>query len=235
MAQHIMQNGFITSHKFHELSIVSRYLHSIGFTKKEIEKNIIEFCEKYYTDFNYILNMKMIDILVKTSSKLKVRQLGKLPITESDMEYVDNINNLKQKKIFFAMLCLFKINYILNDNRYVKEKDNIVAKMADLKPVKDVNYILHELCQAGFFRSCSNGSTERLFELDMESPIVFEIGDVDNAWLYYLNHKQGGYTECRECGKIVKSAKAKQYCDTCAKRKIIESKREWKRNYDKKI
>jgi hypothetical protein len=73
-------------------------------TDKEIERELIAFCEKCYPSFNYTVNYIEIDKAIEISRKFKLKLPNPTPITKSEWETIMSIENDDYRRVLFVSL-----------------------------------------------------------------------------------------------------------------------------------
>jgi rRNA-processing protein FCF1 len=116
-AKKIHKEGFQTRFIKYELVILVKYLKELGKTKKDTEKEVYEFCEKYINKFNKVKYFKTIDGAIrdgrKRSNKLIV--LDSIMIMNSELEHIDKLDITHEyKKLLLSMLVSKKISFELS-------------------------------------------------------------------------------------------------------------------------
>lgn len=215
LAIYILNNGFTSNKKFYELSVVARHLFSEGVDKADIKQLLITFCERYFENFNYVKNQKMIDSIIKNVSKYSLRQIGTIEITDREMELINSAYGFDDKKMLFTLLCLLKVNLKSGGTNFINESIGNLRKICHITSNKKIMQHIKNLSDDGLIRVCINGAIECLFE-PIGGKTIVKLNDIDNAGLYYINYKRGGYKECKECGKMFKMVSNRNtYCESC--------------------
>lgn len=233
LAEYMLQNGFNSRNRFYELSVLSRYLYSIGKTKEEIQEDIVKFCERYFENFNYVKYRNKLYQIFKNCTKYKLIQVDTIDITREELKMCTGLGSFEESKLLFTLLCLYKLHKQLYDNKFINLKYSTITKMAHITTVKKMIKLLTNLCQKGFVRVCINGSIEWVYELPQpeEDEIIIKVYDIDNCGLYYVDYIKGGYKECRNCGRMIRRSSNNKYCDSC--KKIVKNEQN-KKYYHKK-
>lgn len=252
-AEEILKNGFTSNHIKYELKILVKYYKEQGLKPKERKEAIYKFCEKNLEGFDRVTHFKMINSVLNygQNSKNKLIEIENIPITKSELTYIDNLEVSHDfKKVIFTLLVLNKLNKkfheIRNDMKYNNEhyfggtnnyKELIAAAKIPLKRNKQIHEIIGELDKKGIIEITGNGSIKLsfIYEIPNDGEIEMDIINFDNIGYYFDLYKSENKVKKCECCSIpikVKSNRHK-YCSTCWKEKEIQIKREWKRNYDK--
>jgi hypothetical protein len=115
-AKIIHKEGFQTRFIKYELVILVKYLKELGRNKKDTEKEVYDFCEKYIEKFNKIKYYKIIDGAIRDGRKRnnKLIVLDSIMIMNSELQLIDSLDvEYEYKKLLLAMLVSKKISFEL--------------------------------------------------------------------------------------------------------------------------
>lgn len=246
-AENLLENGFMSKYRRYELKVLAKYYkyNSIGY--KEMEEKIYEFAKKHIDEFDEVRHFRLINHVMnyvrKKNSKLII--IESVPITESEIKYIDNINLEHQHKVFlFCLLVRFKLDKMLfeycNDKEYFVDyfshdvkRQKEVFKMTQLKANKkyDMNTIIKDLYDNDILDVLDSGKLRLNFLKDVsdDGPEYVRVDtiSIDYAGLFYdLYNGDKGIKKCMCCGVIMKvRAKYHKYCKECAYKNKIKKNR----------
>jgi hypothetical protein len=234
----ISEKGFQTNHLRYELLVFVKYLKHTGKTKKEIEKELYDFCEKYIPSFNKVLYYKIIDGAIKngTKKKNKLIVVKSIDVLVKEVEYIDALEvDHEHKKLLLTFLVKKKISQeiskIINNNADLsvyfgggKKKYNEAFKCANIEGKYKINDMINHLVRQGILESTSNNSGDVVLkyvkdmnEKDKRTEVYDSIKDFDNIGMLFDYYKQiNNVKKCEYCGGFYKSKSNRaKYCKTC--------------------
>ncbi len=222
-----------------KIRYITRYfLYSKDKTDDENYECSVEWLKKYHENFDESCYSNLISDAIKKSYKYPFYNIENIKITQSELDIISSLNNLRAEKILFVLLCMAKQQSVSNGftNGLVKYSITELCKMARISvPAEDREYILYDIVQRGFLGYPKKNNTQCLivnFINNVAEPVLI-LNEVDCQELayIYLNWKNDGkgYTRCRKCNRMIKQSKTKpkKYCEECAKEVLTEQKRQW--------
>jgi hypothetical protein len=239
-AKILLEQGTQSFVTYEDLSILAKYFKYIGKNKTQIEKSLIEFCEKNICNFNEILFRDKIENAINSCDKFGIRLHIDVPITNSELEIVKNCGDYKRQKILFVMLAVAKY-FKYNDTRLTPKKNNNhdddfyvnikwldILKMAKVNVSKvgrrDIIYDLEQSELITLIKRRNGGVSFQVNFIDENSESIIIINNMDDIISFY-------YFNCEKCGNPIKDrAKRHDLCEECYK----EHKKELGRNRFKK-
>lgn len=213
--------------------------------KKSDDENYacsIEWLQKYHDNFDESCYSNLISDAIKKAQKYPFYNIDSIKITQSELDIISSLDNLRAEKVLFVLLCMAKQQSISNGftNGLVKYSITDLCKMARISvPADDREYILYDIVQKGFLGYPKKNNTQCLIVnfINDEDEVVLNLDEMDCQELayIYLAWKNGskGYTKCWKCGRMIKQSKTKprKYCEECAKEVTKESWREASQRY----
>lgn len=175
---------------------------------------------------------------IKSVKKSSLKLVDHIYITQSELDFIVKLNDIKLEKIAFVILCLAKYH-----NEVAEEPDNrIYYKLSEIKNMARINmskvdfeYFYNNLYEVGAIERnnspTSTVQTVRFVSRDENDPVVMELQEVDYLELTYLylswKNNGNGYARCSKCGRIMRQSKTKprKYCEECAREARLERKR----------
>lgn len=222
-----------------KIRYVTRYL-LYGENKSDEEnyKCTIEWMKKYHNNFDESCYSNLLSDAIKKAHKYPFYNIEHIKITQSELDIISSLENLRAEKILFVLLCMAKQQCVANGfiNGLVKYSITDLCKMARISvPADEREYILYNIIQRGFLGYPKKNNTTCLIVnfMDNDGEAVLYLDDVDCKELayVYLNWKNNGsgYTRCQKCNRLMKQSKTKprKYCEDCAKEVQTEQKRVW--------
>jgi hypothetical protein len=249
-AENLLIHGFSYFMSLRDLSVLAKYFYYLGHNKKEIECNLIKFCQKYNSSFNTIISNWVIKKSLTICKNYKLRIPMEVNITENELNTISQLDNYKYEKILFVMLVCAK-NEKLNktkikekrinadkiskykNNFYVNSKFTEILKLAKVNISKDErNKILYDLNQMGLVEATHNGSFKINFvDITNATEVPVNVLSDDNMIDAYKQWKPKETIKCSECKcTIEKKSNRHTLCDNCYK----EHRKEDNRNNYKK-
>lgn len=203
----------------------------------EIIKFITENNTVGLTDFDIY---EFVNKAIKSSKKSELKQVNHIYITESELNFISELNDIKMEKVAFVLLALAKyhneVSGEADDRVYIKLSE--VKKMARINMNRvDFEYFYANLYDKGVLKmNISPISTIQLVNFvshNEDDLIAFELKEVDYLELayVYLSWKNSGkgYSRCEKCDRLMRQSKTRprKYCEECAKEVLTEQKRIW--------
>lgn len=205
---------------------LARYNHHVlGMNKEDNYDAILAYMTKNCRDFYEEKYFQIIYRNIASAKKYKFRDVAPVVITQSEMQKINSLNDIRKEKIAFVLLAVAKYyNNVSPDNNnrlYISISD--LFKLARVSiPCKERANYLHFAYEEGIL-------TEHMFVGTNLKIVAFASNDEDVAMTLmeddykelayaYLNYKNGGYKRCKSCGRLFKMHKnspARLYCKEC--------------------
>ena len=186
---------------------------------------ILKYMKANCTDFYEEKYFKIIYRNIASAKKYKFRNVAPVKITQSEIDKITSLNDIRKEKIAFVLLAVAKYyNNVSDDNNnrmYMSMSD--LFKLARVSiPCKERAGYLHFAYQEGILvEHTFVGTNLKIVDfINNDSDVVIELNEDDYKELAYtyLNHKSGGYKRCKGCGrwfKMKKSSRGRLYCKEC--------------------
>lgn len=203
--------------------IAKYYLHE-GYSKKEVAGLLEDFIIRCDPGNSVEKWSDTIERVIKSAIKKPLVIIDSVPITESEMEKVNNVKSRQGKRLAFTLLCIAKyMNLTRNGGYWVNTPDSDIMSMANINTsVKRQSILFGQLRDEGligFSKKIDNLNVHVLFA-DDSSPIAVEITDFRNLGNQYLKLCGEDYFECQCCGLTIKQntgpGRRQKYCQSCA-------------------
>ena len=225
-----MQNNYVKQENPEEtVRDLARYNHHIlGMKKEDNYDAILSYMIKNCDDFYEEKYFKIIYRNISSAKKYKFRDVSSVKITQSEMDKITSLYDIRKEKIAFVLLATAKYyNNVSSDNNnrmYMSMSDLFKLSRVAI-PCKDRAGYLHFAYQEGILiEHMMVGTNLKIVGfIDNDSETVLELGEDDYKELAYtyLNYKSGGYKYCKNCGKLFKihkSSPARLYCKDCGQK-----------------
>ena len=229
-----------------KIRYITRYLlHTEHKSDEENYKVTVAWMKKHHDNFDESCYSNLISDAIKGAHKYPFYNIENIKITQSELDVIASLNNLRAEKVLFVLLCMAKQQCISNGftNGLVKYSVTELCKTARISvPAEDREYILYDIVQRGFLGYPKKNNTQCLIVnfINDEDKAVLTLDEIDCQELayVYLNWKNGGkgYTRCQKCNRLIKQSKTKprKYCEECGKAAEREHIRERVRRYREK-
>lgn len=229
-----------------KIRYITRYLiHTENKTDEEAYEGSVEWMKQYQDNFDESCYSNLISDAIKKAHKYPFYDIENIKITQSELDIISSLDNLRAEKVLFVLLCMAKHQSISNGftNGLVKYSITELCKMARISvPAEDREYILYDIVQRGFLGYPKKNNTQCLIVnfIDDKSDLALTLDEVDCQELayQYLSWKNDGkgYTKCQKCNRLIKQSKTKprKYCEECAKDVERENNKERVRRYREK-
>ena len=205
---------------------LARYNHHVLKMNKEDNYDAIRnYMNQNYSDFYEEKYFKIIYRNISSAKKYKFRDVAPVKITQSEIDKISVLNDIRKEKIAFVLLAVAKYyNNVSTDNNnrmYMSMSD--LFKLARVAiPCKERASYLHFAYEDGILveHTFVGTNLKVVGFVDDDSDVVIELTEADYKELAYtyLNYKDGGYKRCKNCGrffKMSKNAPGRLYCKEC--------------------
>lgn len=221
-----------------KIRYITRYLvHSERKSNDEVYRDTVKWLRRHHNNFDESGYSNVISDAIKGAAKYPFYIIDNIKITQSELEAISSLDNLRAEKILFVLLCMAKQQSMSNGfvNGLVKYSITELCKTARVSvPADDREYILYEIVKRGLLGYPKKNNTQCLIVNFINTDeVVLELDEADCQELayVYLNWKNNGkgYTKCQRCNRLMKQSKTKpkKYCEECAKEVQKEQKRLW--------
>lgn len=211
---------------------LARYNHHVLKMQKEDNYDaILDYMTKNCSDFYEENYFKIIYRNISSAKKYKFRSVTSVKITQTEIEKIVGLNDIRKEKIAFVLLAVAKYyNNVSSDNNnrmYISMSD--LFKLARVAiPCKERAGYLHFAYQEGILveHTFVGTNLKVVGFIDDASETVIELGEADYKELayVYLNYKNGGYKRCKGCGRLFKmhkSSPGRLYCKECGQKEDV--------------
>jgi hypothetical protein len=222
-----------------KIGYITRYnLYSCGYSDDENYKNTVQWMNENHDNFDESYYSNLISDGIKRAHKTPFYHIENIKITQSELDLIASLDNLRAEKVLFVLLCMAKQQRIISGftNGLVRYSLPELCKTARISvPADDREYILYNIVQKGLLECPKKNDTKCLIVnfIDCDGDAVLELDETDCQELayVYLNWKNEGkgYTRCQRCNKLIKQSKTRprKYCEECAEVVVTEQKRLW--------
>ena len=212
---------------------LARYNHHIlGMKKEDNYDAILAYMTKNCNDFYEERYFKIIYRNIASAKKYKFRNISPVSITQTELDRIQGLNDIRKEKIAFVLLATAKnYNNVSPDNNnrmYMSMSD--IFKLARVSiPCKERAMYLRFAYDDGLLieHTLVGTNLKIVGFVDDDSDVAIELGEDDYKELAYtyLNYKNGGYKRCKKCGRLFKmhkSAPGRLYCKECGQKDAVE-------------
>lgn len=220
-----LDEGYIDDKKpTSTIGILAKYCLNNNMDTKQTIDFIDSFFKNNYLQYNYVKWIDTIERIVRNvyrSKDYELMQVDSVEITESELETIGALQNLKYEKLAFSLLVYAKIYNKINNNdrNWVNEQHKYIFSDAKLAVnVKEQGVMINGLKELGLVTpSTFNESTNiNVNFVDKDSPVVLEITDFRNFVYEYLKWKGKNIIKCEECDLLIRQRNNRQkYCASC--------------------
>ena len=221
-----------------KIRYITRYLvHSEQKSNDEVYSITVQWLKEHHNNFDESSYSNIISDAIKGAAKYPFYIIDNIKITQSELDAISSLNNLRAEKILFVLLCMAKQQSMSNGftNGLVKYSMTELCKMARVSvPADDREYILYDIVQSNLLGYPKKNNTQCLIVNFINTDeIILELDETDCQELAYVylkwKNNDKGYTRCQRCRRLMKQGKTKpkKYCEECAKEVQKEQKRLW--------
>ena len=233
-AEYIIGKGEVSNKPNSTLFLLGKYYRQNKKLNKEQTFNKLnEFMEKNYKNYNSATWEDIIEDISKKANKYPLREIDYIEITQSEIDTIRNICNIKYEKLLFTMLCYSKLYNKISDknNGWVNTDIKEVFRVArvTVRYRNDKFLYLNDLETAGLisFSNKNDNLNLRITFVDDNSEAVLKVDDFRELGYEYLNYiGDGKFIRCECCKRLVrvinKFDSSTKYCSKCKHEKDIE-------------
>lgn len=198
----------------------------LGLSEDDNYNEIVNYMNKNCAYFSEVGSYSDIKGCVRDASKGAWKDIHQIVITKAELAVIASLNDIRQEKLAFVLLADAKY-----DNAYKQKQLNLsYLNNSDLyrlarvtMPIKDRSLFLHFLYANELVEININPTTthKKLLYVDENSDdigLVLTENNYKELAFTYLNWKNGGYKECKSCGKLFKARTNGQYCKKCSEK-----------------
>ena len=211
-----------------KIRYVTRYLFHVEQTdSKDNYTRTVEWLKLYHDNFEESNYSNLISDSIKKVHKYPFYNIESIKITQSELNAISSLEDLRAEKVLFVLLCMAKQQGVSNGftNGLVKYSLSDLCKMARISvPAEEREYILFNIVQSGLLGYPKKNNTQCLIVnfINENSDVVLELNETHCTELAYeyLMWKNGGqgYDRCEFCDKVIKQYKShpRRFCRECA-------------------
>ena len=211
-----------------KIGYITRYnLYCFQYEDADNYKYTVEWMNKHHSNFDESYYSNLISDAIKRAHKNEFYKIENVVITQTELDFISSLNNLRAEKVLFVLLCMAKQQSVANGftNGLVRYSLPSLCKDARISvPAEDREYILYEIVQHGFIGYPKKNNTQCLIVnfIDNVGEPVLCLDELDCQELayVYLNWKNNGsgYDRCEYCGRMMRKSKSnpKRFCETCS-------------------
>ena len=233
--EEMMKNGTVDEVNINRtIKKLARYNYYIlGLNEDDNYNAIVEYMDKNCAYFSEVGSYSDIKGCIRDASKSVWKDIRQVIITKSELEAIQSLNDIRQEKLAFILLADAKYDNACKQKQlnlsYLSNSD--LYRLARVTmPIKERSFFLHFLYEKELVEININPTTTHkkllyVSEQDAEAEIVLTENNYKELAFTYMNWKNGGYKECKSCGRLFKVKTNGQYCKKCSpKYKPIETK-----------
>lgn len=196
-------------------------------------QSILKYLQKNSQNINEENVYDIIDSCVKKAKKHPFKQVDEVCITQSELQFIKNLDNIKQEKIAFILIASAKyydaVRGTTKHTAYMRNSD--ICKLARVTiPVKDRNVFMQFAYDNGVLlrhsRAASTEKTVAFVSQDKNDKIILRLKESDFkdlAYTYLAYKTPHLFRRCIVCKCwIKKDSKDRQVCKECSKKECIE-------------
>lgn len=210
-----------------KIGYITRYnLYTLGYSDENNYKYTVEWLNKNHNNFDESYYSNLISDAVKRAHKTPFYNIEGIKITQSELNSISSLDNLRAEKVLFVLLCMAKQQRVITGftNGLVKYSLTELCKLARISvPADDREYILYNIVQKGLLSCPKKNDTKCLIVncINDDDDIVLELDEIDCQELAYVylnwKNKGVGYGYCEYCGKLMKKPKSNphRFCEKC--------------------
>lgn len=207
-----------------KIGYITRYNAQIlNKSEKDNYISTVQWMNKHQDNFDESSYSNVISNAIKAAKKVPLYKVDGIFITKNEINTIKSLNNIREEKILFVLLCMAK-----QQSEVFKFTDGLVkytitdlCKSARISvPADEREYILHDILIKGLISCPKKNDTKCLrvnfIEENGEAELVLNETDCQELAYVYLKWKNGsGFKRCRRCGRLMNSRNKKDLCPYC--------------------
>ena len=207
-----------------KIGYITRYnLHILKKDEKKNYNSTILWMTKHQDNFDESCYSNIVSAYIKKAKKRDFKYIDNITITKNELDKIKSLNNIREEKIMFVLLCMAKYQSVFMGftDGLVKYTITDLCKYARISvPADKREYILHDILLKGFISCPKKNDTKCLrvnfIEKDGEPELILNEIDCQELAYVYLRWKNGsGFKRCRKCGRLMSSRNKKDLCPYC--------------------
>lgn len=210
-----------------KVGYITRYnLYSLGLSDVENYKQTVRWMNEHHDNFDESYYSNLIADGVKRARKNPFYRIDSIKITQSELNCIASLGNLRAEKVLFVLLCMAKQQRAIYGftNGLVRYSLPELCKTARISvPADDREYILYDIVQKGLLGCPKKNDTKCLIVnfINEDDGIVLQLDETDCqelAYAYLCWKNNGvGYGRCEYCNKLMKKSKNNphRFCENC--------------------
>lgn len=238
-AEYILEKGEVGNKPTSTLFLLGKYYRQkkqLG--KEDTVKNLNNFMYQNYKNYNPALWEDVIEDISKKAKKYTLREIDSIGITQSELDNLSKLCNVKYEKLLFTMLCYAKLYNTISEtnNGWVNTDIRELYKVARItvKYRKDKFLFLNDIERTGLisFSNKNDNLNLKVNFIDMNGEAILKITDFRELGYEYMNYiGNGKFIRCRECNRLTKKKTNNQlYCVECSKNINVIKQKERDKN-----
>ena len=243
-AEYIIKKGEVGTKPTSTLFLLGKYYRQKeNLDKEQTVNKLNEFMVANYKNYNPALWEEAIEDISKKANKYPLREIDSIGITQSELDKLAELHNIKYEKLLFTMLCYAKLYNTIseNNNGWVNADIQELYRVArvTVKYRKDKFLFLNDIEKTGLisFSNKNDNLNLKVNFFDMDGESVLDISDFRELGYEYLNYiGDGKFIKCKCCDKLFRTnSNNKTHCNECQKEITREKTRIRVSNYRNKM
>ena len=232
-AEEIINTGEIGNKPSATLFLLAKYCRKyLNYSSKDTVKYLDKFMSKYYINYNSVLWEDIVENISKSANKYPIREISEIGITQSELNNIKLLNNIKYEKLIFTLLCYTKLHNLVNENNNnwsnCKIPELFKISRVNVKYKNDKMFMLNDIKNKLLFDTIDNKGNNikiplisfskkndnkniKLNFIDTSNKYVLLISDFRELGYEYLLYKGGDYSRCETCNVLFKQNKNNTY------------------------
>jgi hypothetical protein len=228
LAERILHNGFTDGFNFDEATAVAKYYrHILGYGDAKVRTNIVLFCEKYDSSFQYVPNRKTIKSLVaRSNNHFYISE--QVVIRKKELDEIQKLTSYRFQRILLALLVIAKLSKktYVTTNRW-SDIRQIMSRAVSTQEIRNCVMAAYKI---GLIGEPKDAYHKLLFIENESEPVFILTTEKDLLGLAknYEAYVGGSFRYCTICGKkFVRTGKKHVLCPEHTAEKEKERKRKW--------
>lgn len=187
--------------------LIRYYVNNKGYSPEVAVKEVSEYLKANRAGFNENQWRNTMEAIANDAHKKPLRDIESIPITQKEIDKINELPTQQIKKVMFAYLVLAKMNYITYRHNWVNTTDSEIIRLANIYHNFD-NFlcILNDLYTQKYITPAKSmlKTSVAVEILDLEGDPVFEVTNITNLGMWWEKANGVFYRVCVDCGVIFK-------------------------------
>jgi hypothetical protein len=193
--------------------------------EKDLVKYILEFSKELqfendsyrYEEYKFFNNIKKY-LKEENLKPIDLKEIKYIPLLQEELDVINSLTKDREKKFLFVCYIMARFN----NSDWINIDDKELFKMANISlTCNDRQLFIYNMIQKGYMSQAKSNTNNSINIKRLGGEEIIKVIDFNNMGNFLLSYLKPNYTQCTNCGKLIK-IKSKfdsstKYCDSCAR------------------